>query len=57
MSKKREEIRKWLSGVVEKFREKGAVSPDKAMNMEELGSSAGFQRGDEEASWAFRHFC
>ena len=34
---RREEIRKWLSEVIEKFRQKGAVSPDKAVTAEELG--------------------
>jgi hypothetical protein len=38
----REEIRKQLSGVVEKFREKGTVSPDRAMSVEELGLPPGF---------------
>jgi ABC-type multidrug transport system fused ATPase/permease subunit len=40
--RRREEIRKWLSEV-EKFRQKGAVSPDKAMTAEELGLPSGFQ--------------
>jgi hypothetical protein len=40
---RREEIRKWLLGVIEKFREKGAVSPDKAMTAEELGLPPGFR--------------
>jgi len=35
--RRREEIRKWLYEVVEKFRQKGATSPDKAMTAEELG--------------------
>ena len=37
MFRRREEIRKWLYEVVEKFRQKGATSPDKAMTAEELG--------------------
>jgi hypothetical protein len=40
---RREEIRKWLSEIIEKFRQKGAVSPDKAMTAEELGLPPGFQ--------------
>ena len=36
MFRQREEIRKWLSEIVEKFRQKGAISPDKAMTAEEL---------------------
>jgi hypothetical protein len=40
---RREEIRKWLSEIIEKFRQKGAVSPDKAMTPEELGLPPGFQ--------------
>jgi hypothetical protein len=35
--RRREELRKWLYEVVEKFRQKGATSPDKAMTAEELG--------------------
>jgi hypothetical protein len=42
MFTRREEIRKWLLGVIEKFREKGAVSPDKAMTAEELGLPPSF---------------
>jgi hypothetical protein len=37
MFRQRRDIQKWLSEVIEKFREKGAVSPDKAMTAEELG--------------------
>jgi hypothetical protein len=40
----REEIRKWLLGVIEKFRQKGAVGPDKAMTVEELGLPPGFEQ-------------
>jgi hypothetical protein len=40
---RREEVRKWLSEIIEKFRQKGAVSPDKAMTAEELGLPPGFQ--------------
>jgi len=40
---RREEIRKWLSEIIEKFRQKGAVSPDKAMTAEELGLPPRFQ--------------
>jgi hypothetical protein len=42
MFARREEVRKWLLEVIEKFREKGAVSPDKAMIPEELGLSPSF---------------
>jgi hypothetical protein len=37
MFRRREEIRKRFSELVAKFREKGALSPEKAMNPEELG--------------------
>ncbi len=37
MFRRREEVRKWLYEVVEKFRQKGATSPDKAMTAKELG--------------------
>ena len=37
MFKGREEIRKQLSELIAKFREKGALSPEKAMTPEELG--------------------
>jgi hypothetical protein len=40
---RREEIRKWLYEIIERFRQKGAVSPDKAMTAEELGLPLGFQ--------------
>jgi hypothetical protein len=33
----REQIEKWFYNVVERFRQKGAVSPEKAMTAEELG--------------------
>jgi hypothetical protein len=36
MFDRREEIQKWFYEIVEKFRQKGAVSPDKAMTAEEL---------------------
>ena len=37
MFKGRQEIRKQLSELIAKFREKGALSPEKAMTSEELG--------------------
>jgi hypothetical protein len=37
MLRRREEIRKQLSELIAKFREKGALSPEKAMTPEELG--------------------
>jgi len=37
MFRGREEIRKRISELVAKFREKGALSPEKAMTSEELG--------------------
>jgi hypothetical protein len=40
---RREEIRKWLSEIIEKFRQKGAVSPDRAVTADELGLPPGFQ--------------
>jgi hypothetical protein len=36
MFARREEVGKWLLGVIEKFREKGVVGPDRAMTAEEL---------------------
>jgi len=33
----RERIQKWFYDIVDKFRQKGALSPDKAMTLEELG--------------------
>jgi len=38
-----EEIEKWFYEVVERFRQKGAVSSDKAMSAEELGLPPGFE--------------
>jgi hypothetical protein len=43
MHRQRQETRKWLSEVIEKFRQKGAVSPERAMTAEELGLPPGFQ--------------
>ena len=40
---RREEFRKWLAEIIEKFRQKGAVSADKAMSVEELGLPFGFE--------------
>jgi len=40
---RREEIKKWLSEIIEKFRQKGALSLDRAMTAEELGLPLGFQ--------------
>jgi hypothetical protein len=37
MFRRREEIRKRISELIAKFREKGALSPEKAMTPEELG--------------------
>jgi len=43
MFRQRDEIKKWLLGVIEKFRQKGAVSPEKAITAQELGLPLGFQ--------------
>jgi lipoate-protein ligase A len=43
MFERREQIRRWLYDVVEKFRQKGAVSPDKTMTAEELGLPPRFE--------------
>jgi len=43
MFERRGEIEKWFSEIVGKFREKGAVSPDKAMTVEELGLPPRFE--------------
>ncbi len=37
MFRRRAEVRERLLEVIEKFRQKGAVSPDRAMTIEELG--------------------
>jgi hypothetical protein len=37
MFRRREEIRKQLTALIAKFKEKGATSPEKAMTAEELG--------------------
>ena len=44
MFRQRDEIRKWLLEVIEKFRQKGATSPDKAMTADELGLPPGFEQ-------------
>lgn len=43
MFERRERIERWFHDVVEKFRQKGAVSPDKAMTAEELGLPPRFE--------------
>jgi hypothetical protein len=43
MFETRERVQRWFSDIVEKFRQKGAVSPDKAMTAEELGLPPRFQ--------------
>jgi hypothetical protein len=40
---RQEEARKWLMETIERFRQKGAINPDKAMTTEELGLPPGFQ--------------
>jgi lipoate-protein ligase A len=43
MFRRRAEIRKHLLDTIEKFRQKGALSPEKAMTAEELGLPADFK--------------
>jgi hypothetical protein len=43
MFERREQIQRWFNNVVEKFRQKGVVSPDKAMTAEELGLPPRFE--------------
>jgi hypothetical protein len=43
MFRQRGEIRKWLLEVIDKFRQKGAISPDKAMTAAELGLPPRFE--------------
>ncbi|MGD0494657.1 MAG: hypothetical protein ABSB28_01295 [Candidatus Bathyarchaeia archaeon] len=43
MFERRERIERWFHDVVEKFRQKGAISPDKAMTAEELGLPPRFE--------------
>jgi hypothetical protein len=44
MFERREQIERWFSDVVQKFRQKGAVSPDKAMTVDELGLPPRFEQ-------------
>ena len=44
MFRNREEIRKRLTEVVEKFRQKGATTPEKAMTPQELGLPPRFEQ-------------
>jgi len=39
----RQRFRQWFDDIVEKFRQKGAVSPEKAMTIEELGLPPRFE--------------
>ena len=43
MLRQNEDRRKWLLEVTERFRQKGAVSPDRAMTAEELGLPPTFE--------------
>lgn len=43
MSRERTEAKRSLIELIEKFREKGATSPDKAMTLEEFGLPPGFE--------------
>ena len=43
MFRDREEMRRRLQGIIEKFREKGATSPEKAMTIQELGLPPRFE--------------
>ena len=43
MFERREEIKKWFYEIVERFRQKGAISPDKAMTAEELSLPPRFE--------------
>jgi len=43
MFERREQMQRWFNQVVEKFRQKGAVTPDKAMTTEELGLPPRFE--------------
>jgi len=43
MFRQRDEIKKWLFEVIEKFLQKGAVSPERAMTAQELGLPPSFQ--------------
>lgn len=43
MFRNRERIQKWFYDIVDKFRQKGALSPDKAMTPEELGLPPRFE--------------
>ena len=43
MFRDREEMRRWLYGIIERFRQKGATSPEKAMTVQELGLPPRFE--------------
>jgi len=43
MFRQRDEVRKRLFKVIERFRQRGAVSPERAMTAQELGLPLGFQ--------------
>jgi hypothetical protein len=43
MFRRRDQIRRWLLEVIEKFRQKGAISPDKAMTIDKLGLPPRFE--------------
>ncbi len=43
MYRNREQIRRWLEEIIEKFRQKGATSPEKALTIQELGLPPRFE--------------
>jgi hypothetical protein len=43
MFRRREQVRERLLAIVQKFREKGALNPDKAMTVQELGLPPRFE--------------
>lgn len=55
MFRRRAEIREHLLELIEKFRQKGALSPEKALTAAELGLPPEFKEKNEKASGAVRH--
>lgn len=56
MFRDRAEIRQRILGIVERFRQKGATSPDKAMTARELDLPPRFEQAMQRRLGQNRHF-
>ena len=57
MFRNKEQMRQRLQQIVEKFRQKGAISPEKALTIQELRAAAPFRTSYESKTRTIRHLC